>query len=101
MTPGLKHVLRRAFGIDAARTDADLGITVLWKGLDRDEALSAAPPARPSLHVELTDLGGATACGHALKPASASSASQFASTNSLSIVGLRSIALSDSSHSGT
>jgi hypothetical protein len=34
MTPGLKHVLRRAFGIDAARTDADLGITVLWKGLE-------------------------------------------------------------------
>ncbi len=34
MTPGLKHVLRRAFGIDAGRTDAELGIAVLWKGLE-------------------------------------------------------------------
>ena len=48
-----EHVLRRAFEIDAETSDADLGLAVLWKGmevtaidgttmdLDRDEALAA------------------------------------------------------------
>jgi hypothetical protein len=66
----------------------------------RHGRLPAAPPARPR-HAGLPDLGGATACGHALKPASASSASRLASTNSLSTAGLRSIASSESSRSGT
>ncbi len=63
-----EHVMRRAFEIDAETTDADLGIAVLWKGLEvtaidgttmelgRDDALqgefgSSSEAGRPLLRI--------------------------------------------------